>query len=154
MRGWGLRRLGPGSTIKNYYNGPNGEPGDPFRGGEIQLEGNIEYRFYLSTIAGVRVNGALFTDIGNIWYRTENPDYPDGTFKFNKFYKELAVAVGPGLRLDFNYFLIRLDYGLKARNPSPQVNDTDSQGKWFYKWEPKTLVGGILQLGINYPFGY
>ncbi len=154
MRGWGLRRLGPGSTIKNYYKGPNGEPGDPFRGGEIQLEGNIEYRFYLSTIAGVRVNGALFTDIGNIWYRTENPDYPDGTFKFNKFYKELAVAVGSGLRLDFNYFLIRLDYGLKARNPSPQVDDTDAQGKWFYKWEPKTLVGGILQLGINYPFGY
>ena len=153
MRGWGLRRLGPGSTVKNYQNYPP-EVGDPFRGGEIQIEANIEYRFYLATIAGVKVNSALFTDIGNVWFRTPNPDYPDGTFKFDKFYKDLAVAVGTGVRLDFNYFLIRLDYGLKARNPSPQVGDAAAQYKWFYKWDAKTLVGGILQLGVNYPFGY
>jgi outer membrane protein insertion porin family len=154
MRAWGLRRLGPGSTIKNYSTCDNCETGDPYRAGEIQLEANIEYRFYLTSIAGVKVNGALFTDIGNVWFRTENPDYPDGTFKFNKFYKDLAVAVGSGVRMDFNYFLIRLDYGLKARNPSPQIGDADSQGKWFYKWDLKTVVGGMLQLGINYPFGY
>ena len=100
------------------------------------------------------MNSALFTDIGNVWYRNANPDYPDGTFKFNKFYKDLAVDVGTGLRLDFNYFLIRLDYGLKARNPSPQTPDIDAQGKWFYKWQLKSIFGGILQLGINYPFGY
>jgi len=147
MRGWGLRRLGPGSTIKTYSD-------DPFRSGDLQIEANAEYRFYIATIAGIKVNSALFTDIGNVWYRTENPDYPDGTFKFDKFYKDLAVDVGTGLRLDFNYFLLRFDYGLKARNPSPQTPDNMEQGKWFYKWQLKSLVGGILQLGINYPFGY
>ncbi|MCW3116037.1 MAG: hypothetical protein JWM28_119 [Chitinophagaceae bacterium] len=147
MRGWGLRRLGPGSTIKTYTD-------DPFRSGDIQIEANAEYRFYVGTVAGIKVNSALFTDIGNVWYRTANPDYPDGVFKFNKFYKDLAVDVGTGLRLDFNYFLLRLDYGLKARNPSPQTPDALEQGKWFYNWQLKSIFGGILQLGINYPFGY
>ncbi|MES1221807.1 MAG: BamA/TamA family outer membrane protein, partial [Bacteroidota bacterium] len=149
MRGWGLRTLGPGSTVKNL----RGNKGDPFRSGDMQIEANMEYRFFLANVAGVKVNSALFTDIGNIWYRTSNPDYPNGTFKFNKFFDDLAVAVGAGLRVDFNYFLIRLDYGLKARNPSPQESDIDSKGKWFYKWG-LTSIPGQLQLGINYPFGY
>lgn len=148
MRGWGLRRLGPGSTIKSYTD-------DPFRSGDIQLEANAEYRFYLMSVAGIKVNSALFTDVGNVWYRNSNSDYPEGTFKFNQFYKDLGVDAGAGLRIDFNYFLVRLDYGLKVRNPSPQDADKDSQYKWFYKWnELSTLVGGQLQLGINYPFGY
>jgi outer membrane protein assembly factor BamA len=148
MRGWGLRRLGPGSTLKTYEK-------DPFRSGDIQLEANAEYRFYLLSVAGQKVNSAFFTDVGNIWYRNSNPDYPEGTFKFNQFYKDLGVDAGVGLRIDFNYFLVRLDYGLKVRNPSPQPDDIESQYKWFYKWnELSTLVGGQLQLGINYPFGY
>ena len=150
MRGWNLRTLGPGSTVKNL----RGEDGDPFRSGDMQIEANIEYRFYLANIAGVKVNSALFTDVGNVWYREFNPDYPDGTFKFNKFLNDLGVDVGTGLRVDFTYFLIRLDYGLKARNPSPQLGDIDSQGKLFYNWDLKTVFGGQLQLGINYPFGY
>jgi outer membrane protein insertion porin family len=149
MRGWNLRTLGPGSTVKDL----RGEGGDPFRSGDMQLEANLEYRFYLANVAGVKVNSALFTDIGNVWYRTYNQDYPEGTFKFNKFLDDLAVAVGTGLRVDFTYFLIRLDYGLKARNPSPQLGDIDSKGKWFYKWG-LTNIPGQLQLGINYPFGY
>ncbi len=147
MRGWGLRRLGPGSTVQAYSK-------DPFRSGDIQLEANAEYRFYVTSIATIKVNSALFADIGNVWYRVASPDYPDGTFKLNKFYKDLAVDIGTGLRLDFNYFLIRLDYGLKARNPSPQTGDEDAQGKWFYKWRFKSFFEGIVQLGINYPFGY
>jgi outer membrane protein assembly factor BamA len=147
MRGWGLRRLGPGSTVKNYEK-------DPFRSGDMQIEANMEYRFYLANIAGVKVNSALFTDVGNVWYRTTNTDYPKGTFKFNTFLNDLGVDVGTGLRVDFTYFLVRLDYGLKARNPSPQEGDVDSQGKWFYNWDLKTVFGGQLQLGINYPFGY
>jgi outer membrane protein assembly factor BamA len=147
MRGWGLRRLGPGSTVKYFSE-------DPLRSGDIQIEANAEYRFYVADVAGVKLNGALFTDIGNVWYRKDNPDYAGGTFQFNKFYKDLAVDVGTGVRLDFNYFLIRLDYALKARNPSPEPVNVAGQGKWFYGWEPKTLLQGVLQLGVNYPFGY
>jgi len=150
MRGWSLRTLGPGSTVKDL----RGEFGDPFRSGDMQIEANMEYRFYLATVAGAKVNSALFTDAGNVWYRTSNPDYPDGTFKFNKFLDDLGVDVGAGLRVAFTGFIIRLDYGLKARNPSPQLGDIDSQGKWFYNWDLKTVFGGQLQLGINYPFGY
>jgi len=150
MRGWNLRTLGPGSTVKNIRGGD----GDPFRSGDMQIEANMEYRFYLATVAGAKVNSALFTDAGNVWYRTSNPDYPDGTFKFNKFLDDLGVDVGAGLRVAFTGFIIRLDYGLKARNPSPQLGDIDSQGKWFYNWDLKTVFGGQLQLGINYPFGY
>jgi outer membrane protein assembly factor BamA len=149
MRGWNIRTLGPGSTVKNL----RGKNGDPFRSGDMQIEANMEYRFFLANVAGVKVNSVLFTDIGNVWYRTYNQDYQDGTFKFNKFLDDLAVAVGTGLRVDFTYFLIRLDYGMKARNPSPQLADIDSQGKWFYKWG-LTSIPGQLQLGINYPFGY
>jgi len=148
MRGWGLRRLGPGSTMSAYKD-------DPFRSGDIQLEANAEYRFYLMSVAGIKINSALFTDVGNVWYRIDNPDYPYGSFKFDQFYKDLGVDAGAGVRIDFTYFLVRLDYGLKVRNPSPQPDDAASQYKWFYKWnELKTLVGGQLQLGINYPFGY
>ncbi|MGC4036876.1 MAG: BamA/TamA family outer membrane protein [Chitinophagaceae bacterium] len=147
MRGWGLRRLGPGSTVKDYKS-------DPFRSGDLQLEANAEYRFYITTIADTKINSVLFTDVGNIWYRTSNPDYPAGTFHFNSFVKDLGVDVGTGIRADFNYFLVRLDYGLKARNPSPQVGDAAAQWKWFYNWDLKTVFGGQLQLGINYPFGY
>ncbi|HVZ55194.1 MAG TPA: BamA/TamA family outer membrane protein [Chitinophagaceae bacterium] len=147
MRGWGLRRLGPGSTIKYFDE-------DPLRSGDIQVEANAEYRFYVANIAGVKLNSALFTDIGNVWFRKKNPDYVGGDFEFNKFYKDLAVDVGTGVRLDFNYFLIRLDYALKARNPSPEPSNAAAQDKWFYGWQPKTLLQGVLQLGVNYPFGY
>lgn len=147
MRGWGLRRLGPGSTIKYLSD-------DPLRSGDVQLEANAEYRFFVGNVAGFKLNSALFTDIGNIWYRRPNPDYNGGDFQFNKFYKDLAVDIGTGIRLDFNYFILRLDYALKARDPSPDPGNAASQGKWFYGWTPGSLLNGIFQLGVNYPFGY
>jgi outer membrane protein assembly factor BamA len=147
MRGWGLRRLGPGSTIKYLSD-------DPLRSGDVQLEANAEYRFFVGNVSGVKVNSALFTDIGNIWYRRPNPDYIGGDFQFNKFYKDLAVDIGTGIRLDFNYFILRLDYAVKARDPSPDPGNAASQGKWFYGWTPGSLLNGIFQLGVNYPFGY
>lgn len=63
MRAWGLRKLGPGSSIQEY-----GNKGLPERYGDLQLEGNIEFRFPWFNIAGMQVNGAVFADVGNIWY--------------------------------------------------------------------------------------
>ena len=66
-------------------------------------------------------------------------------FKLNRFYKEFAIGAGTGLRLDFNYFLIRLDWAYKIRDPQ-RSQDPD---KWFYNL---SLGSGQFQLGINYPF--
>ena len=144
MRGWGIRTLGPGSTLRENRD-------DNFKFGDIQFETNLELRFPLTTIAGVKVHSAVFTDIGNVWFLKAKPDFPRGTFKFNKFINDLAVGMGTGLRVDFSFFLLRLDYGLKIRNPSPYVENAYSQNKWFSNFEP---FAGIVQLGINYPFNY
>ena len=142
MRAWGLRKLGPGSTIKSF-----GRTIAPDRFGDIQLEANAEYRFYIADINGVTINSALFTDIGNVWFRRYNPDFPGGEFKLNKLGKDIAIGLGTGLRVDFGFLNIRLDYAYKVKDPSPDT--IEEQNKWFYKWQ---LNNGQFQLGVNYPF--
>ena len=147
MRAWRLRQLGPGSAIKEF----SGSLGTPDRYGDVQIEANAEYRFPITKIAGSKLNGALFTDIGNIWFlkSAAAPTSPQEVFSFNRLGKDIAIGVGAGLRIDFGFFVIRLDYSYKAKNPSPAPAFAVSQNKWFYDWKP---LGGQLQLGINYPF--
>ena len=144
MRAWQVRQLGLGST--KFYN--NASLNDIDRFGDIKLEGNIEYRFLLGTLFGIKFRSALFTDIGNVWDR-KNVDTGSAAvnsdFAINRFYKEFAVGMGTGLRLDFNYFLIRLDWAYKVRDPQRE----EFADRWFYGL---TLGSGQLQLGINYPF--
>jgi outer membrane protein assembly factor BamA len=142
MRAWGLRKLGPGSTVKSFA-----RTIAPDRFGDIQLEANAEYRFYLAEINGVTLNSALFTDIGNVWFRRYNPDFPGGEFKFNKLWKDIAIGLGTGLRIDFGFLNIRLDYAFKVKDPSP--DRIEEQNKWFYQWQ---FNNGQFQLGVNYPF--
>ena len=144
MRAWGLRTLGPGSSL--LY-----QESVPLRFGDFQFEANVEYRFPLFKIAGFPVSSCGFIDIGNVWFLKDNPDFPDGTLKAGSFLKELAVGVGTGLRFDFDFFRIRLDYAIKARTPSPEPVNVDNQFKWFPDFNP---FGGIIQLGINYPFAF
>lgn len=56
-------------------------------------------------------------DAGNIWTLRDYKDQPGGKFEFNKFYKQIAVAYGLGLRLDLDFFVLRFDGGMKAVNP-------------------------------------
>lgn len=142
MRAWGLRKLGPGSVIKEF-----GSTGAPDRYGDMQLEANIEYRFRIANISGVDLNGALFTDIGNIWYVKKKAGDPEEVFSFNRIFKDLAIGTGFGLRFDPGFFVIRLDYAYKAKDPSP--SNGDAQNKWFYGTK---LFKGQFQLGISYPF--
>lgn len=143
MRAWGIRTLGPGSALKT-------RDSVPLRFGDFQLETNVEYRFPLTVIAGVKVNSCLFTDIGNVWFLKANPDFPDGNLT-SEFYRDLAVGIGTGLRIDFDFFRLRLDYGLKVKNPTPEPYNAEGQNKWFYNFKP---FGGIVQIGINYPFAF
>ncbi|MEO7984482.1 MAG: BamA/TamA family outer membrane protein, partial [Bacteroidota bacterium] len=147
MRAWGLRKLGRGSSLRPF----SGPGSTPERYGDVQLEGNIEYRFPLFKQAGIKVEGALFTDIGNIWFLKKGADTLGSKeiFNFSRLAKDLAVGVGMGLRLDFSFFVIRLDYSYKAKDPSPSPTNSSLQNKWFGY---KLLKGDQFQLGISYPF--
>jgi outer membrane protein insertion porin family len=144
MRAWGVRRLGPGSSIKSFTRFNN-----PDRFGDMRLEANAEYRFYLANISGVILNGALFTDIGNVWFLRKNPDFPDGEFRLNKLWKDIAIGAGTGLRVDFGFLKLRFEYAYKVKNPTPDASNPAEQNKWFYNWQ---LMNGQFQLGIDYPF--
>lgn len=134
MRGWRLRALGPGS-----YDEPDSLNTDNI--GEIGLELNAEFRFPVYKY----FKGALFVDAGNVWLRKQNDLYPNGEFRFNRFYKEIAVDAGLGLRIDFGYFLIRLDGAIPLKNPRLTVGN-----RWIFQNTDKIKIVG--NLGIGYPF--
>ncbi len=143
MRAWALRKLGPGSSVKDFSLNPE-------RYGDVQLEANIEWRFPIAAISGIKLNGALFTDMGNVWYLkadTAHHRKAEEVFNFNRLGKDIAIGAGVGLRVDFSFFVIRFDYSYKVKDPSPA--DINIQNKWFYNWK---LNNGQFQLGIGYPF--
>jgi outer membrane protein assembly factor BamA len=146
MRAWALRRLGPGSTVKEF----KGQAGTPDRYGDIQLEANIEYRFPIGTPLGIKVNGAWFVDAGNVWFMKAAPERPaEEVFKLSRLGKDIAIGAGGGLRIDFDFFVIRFDYSYRIKDPSPALSDARYQNKWFsYSF----FKGAQFQLGINYPF--
>ncbi len=147
MRAWALRKLGPGSSVTEFV----GIGSTPERYGDVQLEGNIEYRFPLSKLFGINIEGAFFTDIGNIWFlkKAANPLVPESIFNFGRLGQDLAVGVGMGFRIDLSFFVVRLDYSYKAKDPSPSPANAGIQNKWFGY---KLLKGDQFQLGISYPF--
>ena len=107
VRGWSVRSLGPGSMRKDSTTS------FVYQVGDIRMDANIEYRSKLFW----KFELACYVDAGNIWTIHKYDYQPYGNFNFKRFYKEIAVAYGLGLRLDFEYFLIRLDTGLKLYNP-------------------------------------
>jgi outer membrane protein insertion porin family len=142
MRAWQLRKLGPGSVIKDFDTTPE-------RYGDVQLEANVEYRFPLANISSINLQGAVFTDIGNIWFLKKAAGLPEEVFSFSRLGKDLAVGTGAGLRIDFSFFVLRFDYSYKVKDPSPNPQFASVQNKWFgYKFSK----GDQFQLGINYPF--
>ena len=75
---------------------------------------NIEYRTHLFW----KFDGAVFIDAGNIWTLRDYQEQPGGQFRFDTFWRQIAVAYGLGIRLNFNYFILRLDGGMKAIHPA------------------------------------
>lgn len=144
MRAWSIRKLGPGSSLR-----PFGRTDAPDRFGDIRLETNIEYRIFLTSYRGIGINTALYTDIGNVWFLRRNLDFPGGEFptSFSKLWRDVGIGLGTGLRVDFGFFKIRVDYAYKVKDPTPQ--NTDGTNRWFYGWQ---LFSGQVQLGIDYPF--
>lgn len=152
MRAWGLRQLGLGSSKQSEASASANSYRDRF--GDFQLEANIEYRYPLATIAGVKIGSALFADIGNIWNLKSNTVDPEAKFSFKNLGRDLAIGVGTGMRVDFSYFLIRLDLAYKVKDPARQYNNG-----WMDKFQwTENRANGLkipnyaLQLGIGLPF--
>ncbi|MFT4095127.1 MAG: BamA/TamA family outer membrane protein [Niabella sp.] len=145
MRAWQLRRLGPGSTVYNF----EGSSGIPDRFGDVQLEANIEYRMPLFSISNIPVNGAVFTDVGNVWLLKQDAGSLEEIFKASRLGTDLAIGSGAGIRADFSFFVIRLDYAYKVKDPSPSLDNASYQNRLFaYPF----FKGSQLQIGIGYPF--
>lgn len=135
LRAWTIYSLGPGG----YQDEERVATFDRY--GDIKLEANLEYRFGVYRF----IHGALFADAGNVWFLKENPEFPRGEFSFDRFYREIAIGAGLGLRLDFNFFVVRLDAAFPLRNPA-----LPDGARWigaFPEWRKWNF-----NLGIGYPF--
>ncbi len=137
IRAWQVRNLGPGS-----YNEVQ-QTRYPNKTADIKLEANLEYRFKLFWL----INGALFADAGNIWAITKNDERPGALFKWDKFYKDIAIGTGFGTRFDFSFFIFRLDLGMKVRDPALPEGD-----RWIPGNHRITKNDFTLNIGIGYPF--
>ena len=136
MRGWGYRKLGPGAYV----------PSDDVnveRIGDIQLECNAEFRFPIYDMIG----GALFMDAGNVWNYHANVLLPNGEFRFDTFYKQIAVDSGFGIRLDFKMVVLRLDMAIPIRYPYPDDNGSYWKSAKSMKFNDLHFV-----FNIGYPF--
>ena len=149
-RAWKPRRLGPGSAH------PLNEDGTPDRNnfqfeqpGEILLETSIEYRNDLISF----LDWAWFVDAGNVWrirsidnVNTETRTVSTGeNFEFDRFYKEIAIGTGLGLRLDFSFLVFRIDTGIKIYDPR------FPEGK---RWQKpfKRASQTVWNIAVGYPF--
>lgn len=143
LRAWQARTVGPGyAQLDTAFTIPN-------QTGDMRLEANLEYRFPLFWA----FDGAVFMDAGNVWNLKRDISKldssiedinPAGIFRFNDFYKHIALDWGVGLRLNLGFALLRLDLGLKLYNPP--VNEWYGPREWLRKGN----YG--LQFGVGYPF--
>lgn len=136
IRAWNVRSLGPGSFVNTSTKYAN-------QTGDIKIEANLEYRFKLFWV----IEGALFADAGNIWDIYQQEDREGGVFNPNKFIYDIAIGAGIGMRFDFSFFIFRLDWGLKVRDPSmpdgSRIIITDGE---------LSNSDHAFNIGIGYPF--
>ncbi|MGI9527205.1 MAG: BamA/TamA family outer membrane protein [Weeksellaceae bacterium] len=105
---------------------------------EMKLTWNAEYRF---PIVGI-MNGAAFVDAGNIWSLSD--DNLDTKFKFNRFFSQMGVGAGLGMRFDLTFVIARLDFAWKMHDPAYPEGE---------RWIPDfNILKPQIQFGINYPF--
>ena len=133
MRGWQVRTLGPGRSKRAEA------MIIPSQTGDIKLEANAEYRFPLFW----KLSGALFMDVGNIWYST---DWGDEGYIGYDFLKSIAADWGLGVRVDLSFLVLRLDMGVKLYDPTIET------GGWFGPSDWKRKDSFALHFGVGYPF--
>lgn len=144
IRAFRARSVGPGT----YFEPRN--PENPFidQTADLKLEYSAEYRFGIISF----LKGAIFTDAGNVWLLRSDESRPGAEFRPNSFLNQLAVGTGVGLRLDVQFFVLRLDAAFPVRRPYELVGK-----RWVFddinfrnpEWRRENL---ILNVAIGYPF--
>jgi outer membrane protein insertion porin family len=143
IRAWAPRRLGPGSYVNTDDEGNflyNLE-----RPGEIIFETSIEVRRNLINF----LDGAFFVDAGNVWSFSEN-DEPGSDFQWDRFYNEIAIGTGVGLRVDFSFLILRFDFAFKLYDPARDAGERWTINEW--NLGTRSNYGPALNIGIGYPF--
>ncbi|MFM9060173.1 MAG: BamA/TamA family outer membrane protein, partial [Bacteroidota bacterium] len=156
LRAWPVRGLGPGA-LSNYANGRL------IQFGEIRLESNWEWRF---KVLG-SLNGALFVDAGNIWTLNDTSYGGLGNFRLDRLLPQIAINQGAGLRYDFGFFVVRVDFALKVHDPALVEGERWVIRRWNDRpwketeWRNRVMQGPLSNgtyplfstvFGINYPF--
>jgi outer membrane protein assembly factor BamA len=135
MRGWVPRTLGPGNkaeVLGSVY---------PAQVGDVRLEANLEFRFPVWSI----FHGAIFLDAGNVWYlRNSESNSADEVFHWDRFYKQLGLNTGIGLRIDVKFVVVRLDLGMQLHNPGRPVGE-----RWINNLRWSNMA---INFGVGYPF--
>ena len=165
VRGWRLRELGPGKGLP-FDTTASGQGGSSnILGGDIKLESSIEVRTMLiQSFLAARWVGATFLDAGNVWFGPrnegfgrdesgrdsggENPravrqeDARDGHFRGLESLLNVGVGAGTGIRLEWEYLIVRLDLAYRLHDPSPRNDDVFADD----------FSGPLLHFGIGQAF--
>ena len=144
IRAWAPRRLGPGQYSTQAASGSGIGYEQP---GEVLFEANLELR---QKLLGY-FEGALFADAGNVFTLKEEAARPGGSIRASTFFQSLALGVGPGLRMDFSFLVVRLDMGIKTYDPAQPAGS-----RWVIRDLFKKAENGyqraVFNIGIGYPF--
>jgi outer membrane protein assembly factor BamA len=109
IRGWPPLRLGPGDQSISSVT---------VNGADIKFAGFMEARqLILRNVLSTNWSVAAFLDAGNIWNGPRSK-FPDGKFRFDSFYEEIAVGTGIGMRLDWEFVIFRVDMAWRAYDPA------------------------------------
>jgi hypothetical protein len=147
IRAWQARRLGPGSSTPitgpgGNYDYRNEQPA------EMILESMFEYRRKLFSYFDM----AVFLDAGNSWMIGRDDARPGADFRYDRFYKEIAVGTGVGLRMDFDFLVIRLDLATKALDPARQEGERWILDNIRFNKPLGEKGQTVFNFGIGYPF--
>ena len=147
IRAWQARRLGPGSSTPitgpgGNYDYRNEQPA------EMILESMFEYRRKLFSYFDM----AVFLDAGNSWMIGRDDARPGADFRYDRFYKEIAVGTGVGLRMDFDFLVIRLDLATKALDPARQEGERWILDNIRFNRPLGEKGQTVFNFGIGYPF--
>ncbi|MCW5922421.1 MAG: BamA/TamA family outer membrane protein [Saprospiraceae bacterium] len=146
LRAFPPRTIGPGSLPPEA--GASGIAIISNHVGNFLMEMSWEYRRRFTP----HWEWAAFLDAGNIWTFAPLPNQPGAEFKLNRFYKELAVGTGLGLRYGISFLVIRLDVATPVVKPWLTVGERWRLGKFAphsRAWRRENLV---LNFSVGYPF--
>lgn len=136
VRAFNVRSIGPGR-----YQPTNSKYSYIDQTGDIKYLMNLEYR---QKVWG-DLYGALFLDAGNVWTIRNHEYSPLGKFDVDKFFRQLAVGTGVGVRYDMGMFVIRVDWGIGLHVPY----DTGKNGIYNIR---RFKDAQSLHFAVGYPF--